>query len=93
MSTFSTTGCFDPYCDKEKYKQMSIVFLHFNKQLQNYSIMLQESDHTWLRPLDLRYIFYLVSYKNKYMSKQPDDRIYMFYEKGNKMCKAVSFSS
>lgn len=26
------------------------------------------------------------------MSKQSDDRISMFYEKGNKMCKAVSLA-
>lgn len=27
------------------------------------------------------------------MPKKTDDKIYMFYEKGNKMCKADSFSS
>ena len=43
--------------------------------------MFQESDHAWLSPLELSQIFYLVSYRNRYMSKQPDDRIYVFEKK------------
>lgn len=39
--------------------------------------MFQESDHAWLSPLELNQILCLVSYQNRYMSNQSDDRIYM----------------
>lgn len=55
--------------------------------------MFQETDHAWLSPLELSQIFYLVSYKNRYLSKQSDDRIYIFDKKENKVCKVVFFSS
>lgn len=93
MSAFATTGCFDPYVIMKIYKQIQIVISHFNKWLQSYFIIVQESDHAWLSPLELSQIFYLVSYKNRYMSKHSDDKIYVFDKKVNKMCKTVSSSS